>query len=166
MLSLSRTLAAGIAAVAVSVVACTTAIGLSGYTFGRDGADGGPPDASSATLPDGTEPRDASAGDADAGGSGGEASAGGAGAGGSDASAGGADAGGSDAGASDAADATSCSVDLATRCYPCAPATQPQFLNACTSAACVPFDDTRVTLLLPDGGLPPLPMQDEDAGTH
>ncbi len=161
MLSLSRTLAAGIAAVAVSVVACTTAIGLSGYTFGQDGADGGPPDASSATLPDRTEPRDASAGDADAGGSGGGASTGDADAGGSDASAGDADAGGSDA-----ADAASCSVDLATRCYPCAPATQPQFLNACTSAACVPFDDTRVTLLLPDGGLPPLPMEVEDAGTH
>jgi hypothetical protein len=158
MLSLSLSLAAGIAAIAVSVVGCTAAIGLSDYTFGEHGADGGPPDASSATLPDRTEPRGASAGDADAGGS--DASTGDAGAAGSDASEGDADAGGSDA-----ADAASCSVDLATTCYPCAPATQPQFLNACTSAACVPFDDTRVTLLLPDGGLPPLTMR-VDAGTH
>jgi hypothetical protein len=155
MLSLSRALAAGIAAVAVSVAGCTAAIGLSDYTFGGDGAS---PDASSATLPDRTEPRDASAGDADAGGSDGGASTGD---GVSDASAGDAGTGGSDA-----ADGASCSVDLATTCYPCAPATQPQFLNACTSAACVPFDDTRVTLLLPDGGLPPLPMQVEDAGTQ
>jgi hypothetical protein len=153
MRSLSRALAAGIAAVAVSVVGCTAAIGLSGYTFGEDGAAAGAPDASSATLPDRTEPRDASAGDADVGGSDGGASMGDAG---SDAS----------AGDADASDAASCSVDLATQCYPCAPATQPQFLNACTSAPCVPFDDTRVTLLLPDGGLPPLPMQVEDAGTQ
>jgi hypothetical protein len=141
MRSLSRARAAGIAAVAVSIAGCSTAIGLSDYTFRADGADGGASDASSATLPDRQRPRDVSTGDASV--STGDAGAGGA----------------------DAADAASCSVDLATQCYSCAPATQPQFLNACTSAACVPFDDTRVTLLLPDGGLPPLPTQAEDAGT-
>lgn len=158
MLSFSRALAAGIAAVAVSVVGCTAAIGLSNYTFGGDGVS---PDASSATLPDRAEPRDGPAGDAAVGGPEGGASTGDVDAGGPSASAGDAAADGSDA-----ADVVSCSVNLATQCYPCAPATQPQFLNACTSAACVPFDDTRVTLLLPDGGLPPLPMQVEDAGTH
>jgi hypothetical protein len=131
MRSLSRARAAGIAAVAVLVVGCSTAIGLSDYTFRADGADTGAPDTSSATLPDRMEPPDAPPGDAGAGG----------------------------------ADAASCSVDLATQCYPCAPVTQPQFLNTCTSAACVPFDDTRVTLLLPDGDLPPLPSQTGDGGT-
>lgn len=54
-----------------------------------------------------------------------------------------------------------CDVDLKTRCYPCAPATQPQFLNACTPGTCVPFDDgKRLTNLLPDGALPPLPVGD------
>jgi hypothetical protein len=56
------------------------------------------------------------------------------------------------------ADATNCSVDLTTQCYPCAPTTPRQFLGACTSATCVPFDDTvRLTRMLPDGALPPLP---------
>ncbi len=44
-------------------------------------------------------------------------------------------------------------------CYFCAPSTPSQLLNACTSAECVPFDDTtRLTHLLPDGALPPLPL--------
>jgi len=138
MRSLSRARTAGVAAVAVSIAGCSTAIGLSDYAFRTDGADGGTTDASSATLPDRNGPPDASTGDA-----------------GVSVAMGGAD----------AAEAASCSVDLATQCYPCAPATQPQFLNACTSAACVPFDDTRVTLFLPDGGLPPLPTQAKDGGT-
>jgi hypothetical protein len=138
MRSLSRARTAGIAAVAISIAGCTTAIGLSDYTFRADEADGGATDASSATLPDRNEAPDASTGDAGVG---------------------------VGLGGADAAEAASCSVDLATQCYPCAPATQPQFLNACTSAACVPFDDTRVTLLLPDGGLPPLPSQAKDGGT-
>ena len=60
-----------------------------------------------------------------------------------------------------AADATTCDVDLAVQCFPCAPKAPPELLNACTSASCVPFDDsTRLTNLLPDGGLPPLPPFD------
>jgi hypothetical protein len=44
------------------------------------------------------------------------------------------------------------------QCYACPPATNPQILNACTNADCVPFDDkARVTKLLSDGGLPPVP---------
>jgi hypothetical protein len=57
-------------------------------------------------------------------------------------------------------DAVVCDGDLTKQCYPCAPATQPQFLNACTSASCVAFDDTkRLNNLLPDGALPPLPSR-------
>ncbi|KYF96680.1 hypothetical protein BE20_41290 [Sorangium cellulosum] len=41
-------------------------------------------------------------------------------------------------------------------CYSCAPTTNEQLLNACTDAACRPFDDARLTNLR-DGGLPPLP---------
>ena len=45
----------------------------------------------------------------------------------------------------------------------CDDATMPE--NACTDAACVPFDNAaRVTMLSPDGGLPALPPQQE-AGT-
>lgn len=51
-----------------------------------------------------------------------------------------------------------CDVDPRVRCYPCAATTQVQFLNACTSGTCVAFDDTRLTNLLPDGALPPLPV--------
>ncbi len=51
-----------------------------------------------------------------------------------------------------------CDVDPRVGCYPCAATTQVQFLNACTSARCVAFDDTRLTNLLPDGALPPLPI--------
>jgi hypothetical protein len=58
-------------------------------------------------------------------------------------------------------DATTCNVDLTVQCYPCVPKVTAQFLNACTNAACVPFDDSkRVTHLLADGGLPPLPAND------
>jgi hypothetical protein len=38
------------------------------------------------------------------------------------------------------------------------PVTYTDFLNGpCTNAACVPFDDSRVTLKYPDGALPPVP---------
>jgi hypothetical protein len=72
---------------------------------------------------------------------------------------------GPDSFAEAAADGTAgCDVDLTTQCYACAPMATPQFLNACTSAQCVPFDDVkRLTHLLPKGGLPPLPP--EDAGS-
>jgi hypothetical protein len=65
-----------------------------------------------------------------------------------------------DSTAEGAAEAASCSGE-AGQCYSCIPTTPIEFLNACTSAACVPFDDaTRLTRLLPDGGLPPLPSAD------
>lgn len=76
----------------------------------------------------------------------------------------GAEAEASDAGPDAASDA-SCSDDAT--CYACAPTTTPQFLNACTGATCVPFDDVgRLTLLLPDGALPPLPALPADAGSE
>jgi hypothetical protein len=60
----------------------------------------------------------------------------------------------------DAAGATgaSCTNQAAGNCYTCSPQTSVQFLNACTSAACVPFDDhARLTNLTTGGDLPPLP---------
>lgn len=43
-------------------------------------------------------------------------------------------------------------------CNACPPKTQVEYLNACTSAACEPFDNkTRLTKLTADGGLPKLP---------
>jgi hypothetical protein len=69
-----------------------------------------------------------------------------------------------DDGASDSA--ASCDVDLTVQCYACAPTETPQFLNACTNAACVPFDDvSRLANLLGDGGLPPLPPPPVDGGS-
>lgn len=51
-----------------------------------------------------------------------------------------------------------CDVDLSVQCYPCTPESNLELLNACTEGNCVQFDRTRlVPLLLPDGGLPPLP---------
>lgn len=41
-------------------------------------------------------------------------------------------------------------------CYSCTPTTNEQLLNACTDAACRPFDNGRLENLR-DGGLPPLP---------
>jgi hypothetical protein len=59
----------------------------------------------------------------------------------------------------------SCEGDSSGSCYACTPVTTPQFLNACTTATCVPFDDlSRLTHLLPDGSLPPLPPIPEDGG--
>jgi hypothetical protein len=60
----------------------------------------------------------------------------------------------------------SCGDDAAGSCYACTPVTNVQFLNACTNAACVPFDDGRLTNLLPDGALPPLPAVPGDGGGH
>lgn len=42
-------------------------------------------------------------------------------------------------------------------CFACPPTTTPEFYNACTSSACEPFDQNRVTNLPADGKLPPLP---------
>ncbi len=44
------------------------------------------------------------------------------------------------------------------QCYACAPQTNTQYLNACTEASCVPFDDTKRVKNLPlDGNLPLVP---------
>ncbi len=58
-------------------------------------------------------------------------------------------------GSSGTAGGGSCTGDAG--CYACAPKTTEQFLNACTSSQCEPFDRARLTHLRPDGGLPPLP---------
>jgi hypothetical protein len=76
-----------------------------------------------------------------------------------------------DGGAADVHDAgvaedASCDVDLSVACYACAPQTNEQFLNACGESPCIPFDRSRLeSLLLPDGGLPPLPPLDDAGGT-
>ena len=54
-------------------------------------------------------------------------------------------------------------VDLKVVCYPCTPLVTEQLLNACTGAQCIPFDRARLTRLLPNGDLPPLPP-DPDGG--
>ena len=60
---------------------------------------------------------------------------------------------------------TSCNANLTTQCFPCTPTTDPQFLNACTDAACVPFDDqARIAGFVPDGALPPVPDVPMDGG--
>jgi hypothetical protein len=49
-------------------------------------------------------------------------------------------------------------VDAGFTCFSCSPEAGLDFENACTTAACEPFDDQkRVTKLAPDGGLPALP---------
>jgi len=43
-------------------------------------------------------------------------------------------------------------------CFACTPTTTTEYENACTSAHCIFFDDSkRLTKLTKDGGLPPLP---------
>jgi hypothetical protein len=55
-------------------------------------------------------------------------------------------------------------VDLKASCYPCTPVRADELLNACTSARCVPFERSRLTKLLPDGALPPLPPSLDSGG--
>lgn len=43
-------------------------------------------------------------------------------------------------------------------CYACEPERPEELLNACTEAACLPYDNTQLEgLLLEGGGLPPAP---------
>lgn len=43
-------------------------------------------------------------------------------------------------------------------CWSCAPTTEEHLLNACTDFVGIPFDNrARITILRPDGSLPPLP---------
>lgn len=61
-----------------------------------------------------------------------------------------------DAAADGGAPDASCVADGG--CYACPPTAPEHFLNRCTTAACAPFDNrARLTRLLADGGLPPLP---------
>jgi len=71
-------------------------------------------------------------------------------------------------GAADVADAGDASADVVTPsdvnciadsgCYACAPTTSAQFQTRCATGACNRFDNrTRLPLLLPDGGVSPLP---------
>jgi hypothetical protein len=82
----------------------------------------------------------------------------------------GADAGGrldasGDAALDTGAAADGCTGDASATCYACTPTTSSQLQNACTDATCVPFDErARLTHLLPDGALPPLPSGPNDAG--
>jgi hypothetical protein len=73
------------------------------------------------------------------------------------------DGGSTDSGGGDVvvpAEGGTCDVDLTKECYPCQPSTNEQFLNSCsTGAVCTGFQDLKA-LLLPDGGLPPLPPLD------
>jgi hypothetical protein len=143
----ARLMAAALFVTAGVAAGCTTALGISDYTF--HATEPGSSDGSATSRSDqAAPPADAPSGHPEAG----EPLA--------DASRAHAEAGGPLA----EADAETCDVDLTVQCYPCAPSSQAQFLNACTSAACVPFDATRLTLLLPDGGLPPLPTPAVDGG--
>lgn len=43
-------------------------------------------------------------------------------------------------------------------CFSCEPTTQVEYLNACTDAECVPYDNAQLEgLLLEDGSVPPVP---------
>jgi hypothetical protein len=114
---------------------CSTVIGLTGYSTRADDDDGSVGDRAPAHAEASAPDADLGVGDGAAGNT-----------------------------ASDASVEASCSGDDGA-CYACTPATTPQFLNACTGATCVPFDDVgRLTHLLPDGSLPPLPAPVTDAG--
>jgi hypothetical protein len=42
-------------------------------------------------------------------------------------------------------------------CFSCTPSNEAEILSECTDSVCVPFDNNRLTLFGPDGGLRPLP---------
>lgn len=42
-------------------------------------------------------------------------------------------------------------------CFQCEPETNAEFLDACTDSQCVPYDNSKLSMLLPDGKVPPLP---------
>jgi hypothetical protein len=53
----------------------------------------------------------------------------------------------------------SATFDFTKACWPCAADETAEYLNACTGGDCVQFDQQRIqTLLLADGGLPPIPV--------
>lgn len=54
-----------------------------------------------------------------------------------------------------AADAPTCVGP--SGCFACKPTTEAELMSQCTDSVCVPFDNSRVTLLTADGHLRPLP---------
>ena len=53
---------------------------------------------------------------------------------------------------------TSTGCDGPDGCFACEPDSQVEFLNACTDAACIPYDNGQLEgLLLEDGSVPPVP---------
>lgn len=63
------------------------------------------------------------------------------------------------AGAAAAGAPAACAVNAADRnCYQCpsGPRSSVEFLNQCPTTGCVPFDNSTLTTLLPDGSLQPL----------
>ncbi len=145
---LSGVTIAALLTIAAATVACNAILGLGDYVVGPP-ADAG----ADATPFDSTAPFDAQIGEEP------DAAA-------SSASAASDAALGPDAfDASAGSDAPNCNADPLTftdpsQCYGCTPTTSPQFANACTTSGCVPFDDTRLTNLLLDGALPPVPPKD------
>jgi hypothetical protein len=95
-------------------------------------------------------------GNAGSSGEAGTAGVGGAAGNGGDAQGGNAGVGGS-AGNGGQAGAPADCQDTANNCFKCAPATDEQFLNHCTTAGCVPYDNSTLTQLGTGGTLPPLP---------
>ena len=61
-------------------------------------------------------------------------------------------------------DACAASMQDARTCYPCAPTSPAEILNACTAAQCAPFDNASRIAFTSSGALPPLPPL-PDAGT-
>jgi hypothetical protein len=140
----TRLALAALLAIAAATVACNTILGLGDYVVGPP-ADAGAADAASPF--DSAGPADTQVGNE------------------ADGSASPAPDASLAPDASDASDAPNCSADPLTftdpsQCYGCTPTTSPQFANACTTSGCVPFDDTRLTNLLLDGALPPVPLKD------
>jgi len=43
-------------------------------------------------------------------------------------------------------------------CFACTPSNESEILSHCTDSTCVPFDNSRLTLMGSDGGLRPLPQ--------
>lgn len=132
-------------AAAVAVGACLVAVGCSS-------------DDSSNPTPHNSG---GSSGKGGSGGSSGKGGTGGANTGGSGGSNTGGTAGSSTGGSGGgntggAAGSANCVPD-GSACYSCPATTTEQFLNHCTNATCTAFDNSKLTQLAADGGLPPLP---------
>ena len=70
-----------------------------------------------------------------------------------------------DAGMPDSATCTDPSGFGGKGCFSCPPTNRKEFLNACSGASCSPFDNSQLSGLSPDGGLPALPAPpNPDAG--